>query len=99
MAKETVNKVIYGCKNFLEPKQLTKLKKVLINTEEIKTALAGLNSAQKEKIIIAYEPIWSIGTGIIPTSDEIRDMVNYIKDFVKDRYETTIKVVLSFLGL
>ena len=40
MTKETVNKVISECKSFLTPKQLTKLKKVLKSTEEIKTALS-----------------------------------------------------------
>ena len=39
MTKEIVNKVISECKNFLTSKQLTKLKKVLVSTEEIKTAL------------------------------------------------------------
>ena len=31
------------------------------------------------EIDIAYEPIWAIGTGLIPTTDEIKDMHNFIK--------------------
>ena len=32
-----------------------------------------------DRIIIAYEPVYSIGTGIVPSNDEINDMINYIK--------------------
>lgn len=46
-----------------------------------------------EKIIIAYEPIWSIGTGVTPTNVEIEEMISYIKDFVQDRYNIRILVL------
>lgn len=47
--------------------------------EEIKTAISNLDSKQKEKIIVAYEPIWSIGTGLIPSNKEINKTITYIK--------------------
>ena len=50
--------------------------------KELKIALQQLNQEQKEKIIIAYEPIWSIGTGIIPTNDEIKEMIKNIKEIL-----------------
>ena len=53
--------------------------------EEITTALAGLTEEQKSKVIIAYEPIWSIGTGIIPTEEQIIDVF----DFIKEKLPTT----------
>ena len=41
----------------------------------------GLNKVQKKKnIIIAYEPVWSIGTGIIPKFDELLKTINFIKN-------------------
>ena len=43
------------------------------------TAIANLENINKNKIIIAYEPIWSIGTGIIPTNKEITEVFEYIK--------------------
>lgn len=45
-----------------------------------------LDKEKMEKIIIAYEPIWSIGTGKIPTNQDIEDVTNYIKDLVLDKY-------------
>ena len=53
--------------------------------EEITTALAGLTEEQKSKVIIAYEPIWSIGTGIIPIEEQIIDVF----DFIKEKLPTT----------
>lgn len=46
-----------------------------------------INNALKDnklnKIIIAYEPIWSIGTGNIPSKKEIERIILYIKNYVK----------------
>ena len=51
--------------------------------EVLNKQLSGLLNIRenfREEIIIAYEPVWSIGTGIIPTNDEIEETITYIKD-------------------
>lgn len=58
--------------------------------KEIDEAFCGNTT---DKIIIAYEPIWSIGTGVIPTNEEIYDTIKSIKDYVKDKYNTNNKVL------
>ena len=50
--------------------------------KELKKALENLTDEQKEKTIIAYEPIWSIGTGIIPTNNQIKEMFKTIKQLL-----------------
>lgn len=54
--------------------------------KQIMEVFDRLNTDNMEKIIIAYEPIWSIGTGKIPTNEEIIDVTCYIKDLVQDKY-------------
>ena len=46
----------------------------------------GLDNVQnKSKIFIAYEPVWAIGTGIIPKSKELLETVKFIKSKFKDK--------------
>lgn len=48
---------------------------------------SNLTIEQLSKIIIAYEPVWAIGSGLTPTNLEIEDTINYIKDLIKDKYD------------
>lgn len=52
-----------------------------------------LDSNMITNIVIAYEPIWAIGTGLTPTNDEIIETVQYIKDLIKDKYGIEIMVL------
>ena len=52
---------------------------VIIN--DLKEAFTNITPENIKKIIIAYEPTWSIGTGIIPSGQEIKDIVNHIKEY------------------
>lgn len=45
-----------------------------------------LNIENKNRIIIAYEPVWSIGTGILPENNEIEEMITYIKELLPNNY-------------
>ena len=59
--------------------------------EEIDKAF--LNIKNIDNIIIAYEPIWSIGTGIVPNNSEIANIIKEIKDHINIRYSTKLKVL------
>ena len=52
-----------------------------------------LDPKNMEKVIIAYEPVWSIGTGKVPVNEEIEDVTNYIKDLVQDKYNKRVAVL------
>ncbi len=61
--------------------------------EEIDIAFKNIKSEFLEKVIIAYEPIWSIGTGLIPSNEDILEVVNEIKTYIKNKYMINIKVL------
>ena len=73
-------KVIFCIGETLGQKRKKITKKILS-----KQIIIGLEKIKKRKnIIIAYEPVWSIGTGLIPKADELFNIINYIKKKVKN---------------
>lgn len=71
----------------LEQKQQNLTKEIIF--KEIDGAFKDLLMNYMEKIIIAYEPLWAIGTGITPTKEEILDVTKSIKDYIKTNYHTS----------
>ena len=73
-------KVIFCIGESLKERRKKITKKVLN-----KQIQAGLNKIKnKNMIIIAYEPIWSIGTGLIPKSNDLFETINFIKKKIKN---------------
>ena len=68
-------KVIFCIGETLEQKKNKKTNQVLAN--QIKNGLKSIKN--KSNIIVAYEPVWSIGSGLIPKSDELIKSIAYIK--------------------
>jgi len=54
-------------------------KQVEFVVEQLKKDLDGFLLAEIEKIIIAYEPIWAIGTGVVATSEQAREIIDEIR--------------------
>jgi len=69
-----------------EEKEQNKTKDILF--DEIDGAFKDLLMNSIGKIIIAYEPIWSIGTGLTPTNEEINDIAKSIREHITDNYNT-----------
>ncbi len=49
---------------------------------QLKTSLEGLTVADMERIIIAYEPVWAIGTGKTATPEQAQEMHGHIREIV-----------------
>lgn len=49
--------------------------------------LAGVSADDVKKLVIAYEPIWAIGTGKTATSDQAQEVCKGIRDLIADMYD------------
>jgi triosephosphate isomerase len=55
-------------------------------TMQIKLGLAGVPEDKIRKVVIAYEPIWAIGTGRTATSDQADEVCGAIRDCIREMY-------------
>ena len=53
---------------------------------QVKIALLGLTEEQVKNVVIAYEPIWAIGTGKTATSEQANEVCMIIRDTVRELY-------------
>ena len=54
---------------------------------QIKGGLNGLSKEDVLKIVIAYEPVWAIGTGVVATPDQAQAVHKFIRDLLKELYD------------
>ena len=55
---------------------------------QIKSDLAGVTADQVKGMVIAYEPIWAIGTGKTATSDQAEEVCKGIRELIAEIYDT-----------
>lgn len=82
----------------LEQREEGKTKEVI--TTQTRLALDGLNAEQVENTIIAYEPIWAIGTGKTATSEDANNSIKEIRDEICKIYGqmTAERVIIQYGG-
>lgn len=68
----------------------------LIRTQ-LKKALADIDIMKVENVIIAYEPLWAIGTGITATNDEAEEVCSFIRYVVAETYGVSISESIRIL--
>lgn len=61
--------------------------------KEISDGLKNIDTNGLNSVIIAYEPIWSIGTGVIPTNDDILNTIAFIKNYLQETFNVSLKVL------
>lgn len=88
---------ILCCGETLEERNL-RLEKEIVE-KQIRNALDGISKTDIEKVIIAYEPIWAIGTGLTASSDDAENMIKFIRDILADIYENlSVNVRIQYGG-
>ena len=57
---------------------------------QVKSALAGVSAEQMRRCVIAYEPIWAIGTGKTATGEQAAEVCTYIRSLIRAQYGARI---------
>jgi len=59
-------------------------------TKQVKGAFLGISALDMERIVIAYEPIWAIGTGKTATAEQADESCGYIRELVRELYGSIV---------
>lgn len=65
--------------------------------EQLKDSLFHLNSVDWDKIILAYEPVWAIGTGETATPEQAQEMHAFIRNLIEEQYDDEVADRVSIL--
>jgi triosephosphate isomerase len=76
--------VVLCCGETLEQREANKTNEIVLT--QLKEALDGIELKDADQMIIAYEPVWAIGTGKTATSDEASAVHNEIRTFLNEQY-------------
>ncbi len=104
---ETVNKKTLHClKNGLKPiicvgESLSEKQRGITNEVvclQTKAALSGVSGAQISDVVIAYEPIWAIGTGMTATAQDANATISAIRRAVREVYGDAAEKVRILYG-
>jgi len=66
--------------------------------QQIREDLAGVPAERLAEVLIAYEPVWAIGTGRVATGEQAQDAIAFIRALVADRDKTAAESVRILYG-
>ena len=88
-------KPIYCCGEVLKEREGGVLFEVI--REQITVGLAGLSKEDMKKIVIAYEPVWAIGTGVVATPQQAQEMHKFIRDLLVELFDAGVAENMTIL--
>lgn len=88
-------RVIFCIGEELKDRQNKQFLNVIFN--QLKDALFHLNKEQWKNIVIAYEPVWAIGTGETATPEQVQEMHAFIRREIEREYDRTTAENTSIL--
>lgn len=65
-------------------------KQVEHSVAQVKAALAGVSAGDAASLVIAYEPIWAIGTGEVATPEDAQEVCGAIREAVREVYDDQV---------
>ena len=80
----------------LEERESGKMNDVIAT--QIKEGLANLSFEQAKGVVVAYEPIWAIGTGKTATSDQANEMAMFIRKQLRELFQDVAEDISILYG-
>ena len=65
-----------------------------VNERQLKGAYAGISAEDAAKTVIAYEPVWAIGTGKVATVEQAQEAQAYIRKVMTDLYGAAVAEII-----
>ena len=79
---------IFCCGELLEVREKNQHEKLV--KDQVQEALFHLDAAGIEKVVIAYEPVWAIGTGKTATAQQAQEMHAVIRKHLASKYDSSV---------
>ena len=86
---------IYCCGEVLAERQAEKHFEVV--KTQVSEALFHLGNEAIKEVVIAYEPVWAIGTGVTASSDQAQEMHGFIRSLLTEKYGSEVSEEISIL--
>lgn len=87
--------IIFCCGETLEERNAGRLEEVV--SRQIREGLKELDASQVNRLVIAYEPVWAIGTGLTATPEQAQEAHAFIRGLLKELYGEEIADSISIL--
>jgi triosephosphate isomerase len=79
---------IFCCGELLEERESGRLFDVI--REQVTVGLKGLSSSDMKHVIVAYEPVWAIGTGVTASPAQAQEMHKFIRDLLAELFGSEV---------
>lgn len=86
---------IYCCGELLEERECKN--HFAIVEAQINEGLFHLSEQEIVNLVIAYEPVWAIGTGVTASPAQAQEMHSFIRSLIEKKYSTEIAISISIL--
>lgn len=81
-------KPIFCCGESLNDREEGRLFDVI--RKQVEVGLKDVSPSEMGQVIIAYEPVWAIGTGVTATPEQAQEMHHFIRSLIKELYDANI---------
>ena len=86
---------IFCCGEVLEEREAGKLFDVI--KEQLSVGLKDLTREEMANVVIAYEPVWAIGTGVVASPEQAQEMHKFIRDLLAGLFDKEVADNMTIL--